>query len=128
MVKLDQLHVGDKLQVVLTVNTDRDMQYVTINDHRAACFEPADKLSGYQFSDGNIKHRQSIGYYNDIKDTQNRILINFLPKGSHVITYDVYVTNSGTFCTGIAEVTCEYAPQFTAHTQGEVVRCEDVKM
>ena len=127
VVKLDQLHVGDKLQVVLTVNTDRDMQYVTINDHRAACFEPADKLSGYQFSDGNIKHRQSIGYYNDIKDTQNRILINFLPKGSHVITYDVYVTNSGTFCTGIAEVTCEYAPQFTAHTQGEVVRCEDVK-
>ncbi len=120
VVNIDQLHVGDKVQVVLTVNTDRDMQYVTINDHRAACFEPADKFSGYQFSDSNIKHRQSIGYYNDIKDTQNRILINFLPKGSHVISYDIYVTNSGTFCTGIAEVTCEYAPQFTAHTQGEV--------
>ena len=116
-----QLKVGDKIQVMLTLTTDRDMQYVTIKDHRAACFEPVDKVSGYQFSSPSVKHRQSIGYYNDIKDTQNRILINFLPKGSYVITYEAYVTNSGTFCTGIAEVACEYAPQFTAHTGGEII-------
>lgn len=118
---LKDIHVGDKLQVVLTVTTDRDMDLVTIKDNRAACFEPADKLSGYQFSDSNIKSRQSIGYYNDIKDTENRIMIQFLPKGSHVITYDVYVTNSGEFCTGLADITCEYAPQFTAHTAGDMI-------
>ena len=121
IVDLSDIHVGDKLQVMLTINTDRDMQYVTIKDNRAACFEPVDKTSGYQFSDSNIKNRQSIGYYNDIKDTENRIMIYFLPKGSHVITYDVYVTNSGEFCTGLAEVTCEYAPQFTAHAAGDII-------
>lgn len=121
VIDLSDIHVGDKLQVCLTINTDRDMQYVTIKDNRAACFEPVDKTSGYQFSDSNIKNRQSMGYYNNIKDTENRIMINFLPKGSHIITYDVYVTNAGEFCTGLAEVTCEYAEQFTAHTAGDII-------
>lgn len=125
IVDLKDILVGDKIQVMLTVTTDRDMQYVTIKDNRAACFEPVDKTSGYQFSDSNIKNRQSIGYYNDIKDSENRIMINFLPKGSHVITYDVYVTNSGTFCTGLADVTCEYAPQFTAHTAGDIIEVKE---
>ena len=122
IIATDSLKVGDKIQVQLTIKTDRDMSYVTIKDHRAACFEPVDKLSGYHFSDANIKHRESIGYYNDTKDTETRIMVDFLPKGSHVITYDVFVTNSGTFSTGLAEVECELAPQFTAHTEGRVIQ------
>jgi len=119
-----KFHVGDKLQVQLTIKTDRDMQYVIVKDNRAACFEPVDKISGYQFSDSNIKVRESIGYYNNTKDTETRLFINFLPKGTHVLTYEVYVTNEGTFCTGLADVTCEYAPQFTAHTEGSIIEIE----
>ena len=118
------IKIGDKIQVQLTITTDRDMSYVTIKDHRASCFEPVDKFSGYRFSDSNIKYRQSVGYYNDTKDTETRIMINFLPKGSHIMTYDVYVTNSGTFCTGLAEVECELAPQFTSHTEGSVINIQ----
>lgn len=125
IVGLTDIHVGDKLQVRLTINTDRDMQYVTINDNRASCFEPVDKTSRYQFSDTSIKNRQTMGYYNDIKDNKNRIMIYFLPKGSHIITYDVYVTNYGEFCTGLADVTCEYAPQFTAHTAGNIITVKE---
>lgn len=121
VVAVDQLHIGDKIQVQLTVTTDRDMQYVTIRDSRAACFEPADKTSGYKYSDKAVNPRKSIGYYNDTKDTETRLMIDFLPKGTHIVTYDVFVTNAGEFCTGLAEVTCDYAPQFTAHTAGDII-------
>lgn len=120
ILKAGDLKVGDKVQVRITITTDRDMQYVSIVDQRAACFEPADKFSGYRFS-SDATYRQSIGYYNNIKDTENRIFIEFLPKGSHIITYDAYVTNAGTFCLGLTTVTCQYAPQYTAHTKGETI-------
>ncbi|MBQ7941415.1 MAG: hypothetical protein IJ328_03280 [Muribaculaceae bacterium] len=102
---------GDKVQIRLVIKNSRNLEYVTISDERAACMEPAEQLSGYKYSDGT-------GYYMEVKDTCMRMFFNYMPKGTHVITYDAYLTNTGEFSCGIASVQCQYAPQITAHSAG----------
>lgn len=107
----DRLSVGDKVTVTLTLNVDRDMDYVTIVDDRPACFEPAEQMPTPIFAEG-------ICFYRENRDTSTRLFIDHLPKGTYILTYDMWVNNAGTFASGVATVQSQYAPQFTAHTSG----------
>ena len=111
---VSELHVGDKVQVRLTIKNQRDLDYVTVIDERGACFEPVDQTSGHRYAD-------RIGYYHETKDSSTRLFFNSLDKGTHVITYDLYVMAAGEFSVGIATVQSQYAPQETAHTAGLTV-------
>ncbi len=105
------LHVGDKVQVRATIKVARDASYVTLTDERAACLEPADQTSGYRCAGGEW-------YYLESKDSATNAFFHHLGKGTHVLSYDAYVTAPGTFNSGIATVQCQYAPQVTAHSAG----------
>lgn len=109
-----ELKVGDKVQIKLTITNSRNLEYVTLTDERAACLEPVEQISGYRYQDGT-------GYYLEIKDSENNIFFNYLPKGTHIITYETFVTNTGTFNCGIATIQCQYAPQITAHSAGTIL-------
>lgn len=111
------LHVGDKVQVRLTIKNQRDLDYVTVIDERGACFEPVDQTSGYRYAD-------RIGYYHETKDSSTRLFFSDLYKGTHVISYDLYVMAPGQFSVGIATIQSQYAPQETAHTAGMTVTVE----
>lgn len=110
----DTIKIGDKIQIRLIVKNSKELEYVTITDERPACFEPADQISGYRYEDG-------IGYYLETKDSETNLFFNYLPKGTHIITYDAYVTNTGEFNNGVATIQCQYAPQITAHTAGNTI-------
>lgn len=105
------LHVGDKVTVVLTIRCGKDMEYVTLDDQRAACLEPCDKTSGHAISDG-------LWHYREVKDTATRLFLPWLTKGTHVVSYDAYVDRAGSYQAGVATVQCQYAPSATAHTAG----------
>ena len=107
-------HVGDKVRIHLVIKASKDMDYVTITDERAACFEPVDQLSGYRSED-------RTWFYQETKDTQTNLFISSLSKGTHVIGYDVWVTNPGEFTSGIATIQCQYAPQLSAHSAGKMI-------
>lgn len=109
-----ELRVGDKVQVRLTVTCDRDMDYLTLVDERASCFEPVDRTSGYRFSDG-------VGQYRETRDAGTNIFIRHLAKGTHVITYDVFATAPGRFSSGVATIQCQQAPEATAHSEGNIL-------
>ena len=111
--------VGDKVKVRVIIKTNRDMDFVTMTDERAACFEPVDQLSGYRSED-------RTWFYQETKDTQTNVFINSLDKGTHIIGYDVWVTNPGEFTSGIATIQCQYAPQLSAHSAGKTINV-DVK-
>ena len=106
--------VGDKVKVRVIIKTNKDMDYVSITDERAACFEPVDKLSGYRSED-------RAWFYLETKDTQTNVFFNRLNKGTHIIGYDVWVTNPGQFTSGIATIQSQYAPQLTAHSAGKMI-------
>ena len=91
-----------------------------MTDERAACFEPADKTSGYRFADRDF-------YYLETKDSNSNIFFSDLRKGTHVVSYDVYVTSPGTYNVGIATAQCQYAPQVTAHSAGQSIAVAEAR-
>ena len=110
--------VGDKVMVRVIIKNNKDMDYVAITDERASCFEPVDKLSGY--------HRQDLSwYYLETKDTQTNIFFDDLRKGTHIIGYDVWVTNPGEFTAGIATIQSQYSPQMSAHSAGKMITVQE---
>ena len=110
--------VGDKVKVRVVIKTNKDMDFVTMTDERAACFEPVDQLSGYRNED-------NTWFYQETKDSQTNVFINSLSKGTNIIGYDVWVTNPGEFTSGIATIQCQYAPQLSAHSAGKAITITD---
>ena len=109
--------VGDKVKVRVIIKTNKDMDFVTMTDERAACFEPVNQLSGYRSED-------NTWFYQETKDSQTNVFITSLSKGTHIIGYDVWVTNPGEFTSGIATVQCQYAPQLSAHSAGKIIKAD----
>ena len=111
----DLLKIGDKIIVRIILKSDRDMEYLHLKDMRASGTEPLNVLSSYKWQDG-------LGYYEATKDASTNFFIGYLPKGTYVFEYPLFVTHSGTFSVGIASIQCMYAPEFTSHSEGISIR------
>ncbi|GAB4094333.1 alpha-2-macroglobulin family protein [Flaviaesturariibacter terrae] len=111
------LHVGDKVRVRLLLRSDRPMEYVHLKDLRPSCLEPVDVLSGYHWKDG-------LGYYQSTRDLSTNFFIHYLPRGTYVFEYTLFVTHKGDFSAGLASIQCMYAPEFSAHSEGQRVSVE----
>ncbi|WP_018343584.1 alpha-2-macroglobulin family protein [Cytophaga aurantiaca] len=105
------LKAGDLVKVKLIIRTDRDLEYVHLQDMRAAGFEPLNVLSG-------AKWNGSFGYYESTRDASTDFFIGYLPRGTYVFEYSLRVNNAGNFSNGITNIQCMYAPEFNAHSQG----------
>lgn len=106
--------VGDRVNVELVITVAQDMEYVHIKDLRPAGFEPKMALSQHQWKNG-------LWYYQSPRDVSMNYFVDRLPKGTHVLTYDLFVTSSGRLEAGNATVQCMYAPEFVAHSGGEKI-------
>ncbi len=111
------LKVGDKIKVRIELKADRDMEYIHMKDLRAACMEPVNVLSGYQWQGG-------LGYYQSTRDASTSFFFNWLPRGTYVFEYSLFVTHTGDFSNGITSIQCMYAPEFTSHSEGIRVSVE----
>lgn len=114
----DNFTVGDKIRVSLILNCDRDIEYVAVTDPRPACFEPAEQLSGYTSADG-------VWFYKEIRNTSTNLFIPFLPKGTHVITYDCFADRYGEYASGVVSAQSQYAPSIICHSGGAEIRVKD---
>lgn len=103
------LQVGDRICIRITVTNDQDMQFVHLKDLRAGCFEPTEQLSSNRWQD-------NIGYYQETTDVATNFFFDFLPKGTHVFEYTVWIAQSGTYQDGITTLQCIYAPQYSANS------------
>lgn len=106
-----KLKVGDKVKIELLLKVTRDMDYVAIDDDRAACLEPVEQLPKPIYAEG-------LCFYRENRDASTNIFISRLPKGTYLLTYEMWVNNAGTYSSGIATVQSQYAPQLTAHSAG----------
>ena len=103
------LQVGDRICIRITVTNNQDMQFVHLKDLRAGCFEPTEQLSGNRW-------QENLGYYQETTDVATNFFFDFLPKGTHVFEYTVWIAQSGTYQDGIATLQCVYAPQYSANS------------
>lgn len=108
---------GDRLQVKITIDAATPLQYVHINDPRAALFEPENNISGYRYA-------KRIGYYQSVRDTGLELFFEDIPRGVTEFTYDVVVAQSGEFSSGPATLQCMYQPGFTAYSNTGVFKSE----
>jgi len=103
----NNLKVGDKISVLITITTDRDLDFVEVVDKRPACLEPVNQLSGYGY-----------GYYSTPKDCSTNYYFDVLRKGKHEIRTEYYVDRAGEYDSGTITVDCSYAPEFRGTAGG----------
>ncbi len=101
------LKVGDRVKVRIDISCDRDMEYLELIDGRPSCVEPVSTRAGWRWNDG-------ISFYVVVNNTDTRCYIEHIYKGKYSFEYEVYVTNPGSFMTGVATMQCMYAPEFRA--------------
>jgi hypothetical protein len=112
------LHVGDKVRVRIELRADRNMEYVHMKDMRASCMEPVDVLSGYRWQGG-------LGYYQTTKDVSTEFFFAWLPQGTYVFEYSLFVGQTGNFSNGVTSIECMYAPEFADHSEGIRINVEE---
>lgn len=113
-VERQSLKTGDRIIVRLTLSLKQDMEFLHLKDLRAACFEPADQLSGNQWKFGTV-------YYQETKDAVTNFFFNALSRGTYVIEYAVWVNQTGTYQDGIATLQSIYAPEYNAYSKATQV-------
>lgn len=113
----ETLRIGDKVKVRIELKVDRDMEYVHMKDMRAASMEPVNVLSQYKWQGG-------LGYYESTKDASTSFFFSWLPRGSYVFEYPLFVSHAGNFSNGITTIQSMYAPEFSSHSEGIRVRVE----
>lgn len=110
---LEPLKVGDKLTVELTITSSREYDFLTLRDTKPAAIEFEERQSGFRYSD-------RLGYYLEPRDSEMRIYIGHLSKGSYHFNYNAVVDRYGSYFGGFAEIQATYAPEFTAHSAGDI--------
>ena len=105
--------VGDKLKVVLTIVADRDYDFVKVIDRRAACLEPVNQLSGYQWG---------MGCYVAPHDDATNFYFDRLSKGKHVVEIEYFVDRQGEYQSGSCSAQCTYSPEFCGREGGYQLR------
>ena len=109
-----QCKVGDRIKVRLTIEADRDYDFVQVVDKRAACMEPVNQLSGYHW-----------GYYCAPKDCSTNYYFDLLSKGRHVIETEYYIDRAGTYETGTCTAGCAYSPEFRGTTHSMTIEVKE---
>lgn len=110
--------MGERVKVVLTITADRDYDFVQIVDKRAACLEPANQLSGYQWG---------TGCYVAPHDYATHFYYDRLSKGKHVLEMEYYVDRQGEYQAGSCSVQCAYSPEFAGRTEAYQMKVKNEK-
>lgn len=111
------LHVGDRVRLRLRLQADRDMDFLQLRCQHAACLEPVNQLSGYQWMGGR-------GGYLAHRDTESDLFFDTFTKGAATVDLEFYVTHAGHYNQGIATLQSAYCPAFSAHSAGMEVEVE----
>lgn len=105
------LKTGDKIISRIVLKTDRDMEFVHMKDMRGSGLEPVNVFSQSKWQDG-------LRYYELTKDAATHFFFDYLPAGTYVFEYPLWVNNQGDFSLGICTIQSMYAPEFAAHSEG----------
>ena len=110
---MEEIHVGDEVEVQLTLTTDSTFEYVLLNDPKPAGFESADLTSGWAWT--------PVPMYREVRDADTNYFINRLPAGTVRVSYVLRPTVPGQFHAKPAQVQSLYNAEYGAHSAAEKV-------
>jgi hypothetical protein len=106
--------VGEKVKIVIALESSKALRYVWINDKRSGAFEPEEYNSGYQYG-------RYFGYYQSIRDAGINFFAEFIPSGKTQIEYEMIVAQEGEFSGGMAMLQCIYNPSVTSYSSTQSI-------
>ena len=109
-----KLKPGDRIAVRLECHADRDYSFIHIKDLKPSGFDHIDIISKYNYSGG-------LGFYKNPRDLAMHFYIDYMPKGSYVLEYELKITHKGTYSQGYASIQSMYAPEFSGHSLGGIL-------
>ena len=112
--KAAALKVGDRVTIRLTIDSERDLDFVQVVDRRAACFVPINQLSGYR-----------NGAYTSPKDYATQYFLSRLAKGRLVLETEYYIDRKGQYETGTCTIGCAYAPEYRATAPSMTIKVNE---
>jgi alpha-2-macroglobulin len=105
----DLLHVGDTVEVELTIRSDESRDFIAFEDPKPAGFEPTELQSGYAWG-GDLCSNV------ELRDEDVVFFSGVLPRGTHVLSYKLRSEVPGTFHARPTRAFDMYHPQITAHS------------
>lgn len=108
------IHVGDEVEIHLSIRSKHPMEYVHLRDPRGAGFEPESFTSGHKYNLG-------IRWYEEIRDSGMNFFFENLPQGEYPFKYRIKANMAGKFKVGPATLQGVYAPEFSAFSSGIIL-------
>ncbi|HEX4458392.1 MAG TPA: alpha-2-macroglobulin family protein [Polyangia bacterium] len=106
----DQVHVGEDLEVRLTVKAKSQLDFVHVKEPRGAGFEETTLTSGY--------HWDRVPAYEEPRDTLFNFFVDWLPAGEVELRHSLRPTTPGRYRIGSAVVQSMYSPDVAAFSAG----------
>jgi len=106
--------VGDEVEVRLSLTARAPAEYLHLRDPRPSGLEPVSLRSGW---------RRDLGlpYYEETRDSGTSFFFERLPAGEITLRHRLRAAVAGTFRAAPAELRSIYAPEFAAHSAGDVL-------
>jgi uncharacterized protein YfaS (alpha-2-macroglobulin family) len=101
---------GDRIEVELILESKNDYEYLIFSDAKAAGFEALDALSGYISADGGFSA------YMEPRDQTVDFFIRALPRGTHMLRYQLRAEAPGSYKALPAEASAMYAPELRGNS------------
>ncbi|MCM1310734.1 MAG: MG2 domain-containing protein [Bacteroides sp.] len=106
-----KMKVGEKVEIILTLDASQDLDYVLVKQPHCAGMEVVDQIPSTLWLGWLTAYREPTA-------TCTNWYFNRLVKGKTTISETFYVTEQGEFILAPAEVQSQYAPEFQSHTAG----------
>ncbi len=104
------LQLGEPLTVQLRISTDRDLDYVYIQDPLIPGVDPGISLSGFQWSHG-------LSYYQTFDPSTAQFFIDHLPKGEFILEYQLGAVRTGKFRAPRTKIQSYFVPEINGVDQ-----------
>ena len=113
----DPLLSGDEIEVRLKLSSQNNYEYLVYEDFKPAGCEPLRLRSGYTYG--------SISSNLELRDEKVVFFIGWLPKGEHIVTYELRAEIPGTFHALPTNGYAMYAPDVRAISDEFVMKIKD---
>ena len=115
----DVLHKGDKVMARYSVWSEENRSFVRLSVPRAACFRPAEQLSGW--SGGWLRPLTYGSYavapysYREVKADRTLYWMDVCPEENSTVEEALFVVQEGCFSSPVAEIESLYAAHYRAN-------------
>lgn len=112
-----EMKSGDLIEVELSVESKNDYEYVIIEDLKPAGFEPVEARSGWRW--------EGLRSYQELRDEKVAFFADWLPRGTHNLSYRVKAETPGRFSALPARIEAMYAPELRGNSDEWKTRIGD---